>query len=274
MLGLISTMACLIWTTACTPIEPASTDAPPEESEANNVTEATFPEPCQDPEAHWSHEGETGPENWAGLSQCFALCDAGVEQSPIDLTAGGAEDLPDLVFNYKTVPLNIVNNGHTVQIAHDGQSSLDFGEMTFSLRQLHFHSPSEHTRQGHESPIEMHLVHSSSGGSLVVVGVFVEPGADNPGLASFWDHLPTTPGDAMIIDGAEVNTSALLPESRRSSRYAGSLTTPPCNEDVRWIVLDEAITLSQEKIDAFTAIYSNNRRPVQPLGERQIASGD
>ena len=44
-------------------------------------------------EVHWSYEGDTGPYQWGGLDSSFAVCDSGVQQSPIDLTdaisAGG-----------------------------------------------------------------------------------------------------------------------------------------------------------------------------------------
>ena len=68
-----------------------------------------------------------------------------------------------------------------------------------------------------------------------------------------------------------VNVEDLLPVSHRTYRYRGSLTTPPCSEGVSWLVLVESIELSAEQIAAFTALFSGNNRPAQPLGERTIA---
>lgn len=264
----------VLWTTACTPMTKEETEKPEPAvtTTADGTSDSAADAGCEDPDAKWSYEGTTGPEHWADLSQCFTLCEAGDEQSPIDLKAGPGSSLPELSFHYAAVPLRLRNNGHTIQVEHDRKSTVDFAEMSFKLRQLHFHSPSEHTRKGTESPLEMHLVHASNGGSLTVVGVFIEPGKDNPALAALWQHLPQVPGDLIPVEGVALDTAALLPADRASYRYDGSLTTPPCGQKVRWIVLDEPITLSQEKIDAFRALYDGNRRPVQPLGDRQVAN--
>lgn len=54
-------------------------------------------------------------------------------------------------------------------------------------------------------------------------------------------------------------------------RYEGSLTTPPCSESVRWFVMDETLTISQEQVERMkTLCGGNNSRPLQPLGERIV----
>ena len=60
---------------------------------------------------------------------------------------------------------------------------------------------------------------------------------------------------------------------RHAYRYQGSLTTPPCSEDVSWIVFSKPLQLSKQRIDAFVAIVSGNNRPVQPLGQRTVLIG-
>ena len=52
--------------------------------------------------------------------------------------------------------------------------------------------------------------------------------------------------------------------------YQGSLTTPPCSEIVRWLLLDTAVDLSAAQIAAFTEMYAYNARPVMPLGKRDL----
>ena len=79
--------------------------------------------------------------------------------------------------------------------------------------------------------------------------------------------LGVEPAVPVVVPGS-LDPAALLPVRRTSWRYQGSLTTPPCTEGVAWVVLAEPLTLSAAQIDAFGAIYPNNRRPVQPLGER------
>ena len=44
---------------------------------------------------------------------------------------------------------------------------------------------------------------------------------------------------------------SLLPKDKDSFQYNDSLTTPPCLEGFKWIVLEEPIEMSKEQIDNF-----------------------
>ena len=62
----------------------------------------------------------------------------------------------------------------------------------------------------------------------------------------------------------------LLPKEMDSFQYNGSLTTPPCSEGVKWVILKEPIEMSKEQIDKFREIFYYNNRPVQPLNKREV----
>src|SRR3954449_2383645 len=66
-------------------------------------------------EGHWSYDGATGPERWGGLDAEDAVCSAGGQQSPIDISAPINARQPPLRMNWNKRPDTIVNNGHTVQ---------------------------------------------------------------------------------------------------------------------------------------------------------------
>ena len=52
---------------------------------------------------------------------------------------------------------------------------------------------------------------------------------------------------------------------------SGSLTTPPCSEGVRWLVMKTPVTLSEQQLKQFTTVmHHDNNRPVQPLHGRVI----
>ena len=55
-------------------------------------------------------------------------------------------------------------------------------------------------------------------------------------------------------------------------RYEGSLTTPPCSEGVKWLVMTTPIEMSPEQVAQFRAILHGNNRPVQPLNGRTVAT--
>lgn len=221
-------------------------------------------------EVHWGYEGERGPESWGRLCPDFTLCSEGMNQSPIDISEGTTKNLPDIVFNYQPTTLNILNNGHTIQANYDKGSSFVVDGTKYELKQFHFHVPSEHTLSGKHFDMEMHLVHQSDSNGLAVVGVLIENGSYNRAFSPVLDNLPTNSGEELHLYHLTLNANELLPGERFSYRYDGSLTTPPCTEDVKWFVLVPPVELSESQIALFDAIIENNNRPVQPLNSREV----
>ncbi len=223
------------------------------------------------PLPHWTYEGEEGPANWGELDNRFEACKAGQTQSPIDILDATSENLPDIHFSYAPSALTILNNGHTVQANYDAGSRITVDGHQYDLKQFHFHHPSEHTIAGVTYPLEMHLVHADADGNLAVVGVLIQEGAgDNAAFDSVFANLPTEKVDAHAVEGASVSAADLLPAERLYYTYSGSLTTPPCSEGVRWMVLTTPITLSVEQIETFTSVFEFDARPTQPLNGRDV----
>lgn len=218
---------------------------------------------------HWSYEGETGPENWAELREEYESCGAGVRQSPIDLGGAGAADLENIVFEYGETPVNLLNNGHTIQVDKIVGNQIVLGEVTYPLRQFHFHAPSEHIEGGEYYPLEMHLVHQLDSGERAVVGVFIAVGAENSAFAPVWDNLSAAASPA-VTTAVPVDVAQLLPADRQVYAYSGSLTTPPCDEEVKWFVMNEPVEMSAEQIAAFTDIFTGNNRPLQGVENRDV----
>ncbi len=230
---------------------------------------------------HWSYEGDTGPASWGTLSADWSPCGGGKSQSPIDIDQTVRADLPAMSGEFKPASLKIVhhahvadgiNNGHTIQINYTEADMLAIGDQQFQLVQYHFHSPSEHTVRGQHYPMEMHLVHKSADGKLAVIGVFIEEGLHNAAFDPIWANLPTTKGAENHFENVMVDVDDLLPATTTSYRYDGSLTTPPCSEGVKWIVMATPIQLSVGQIGAFRAIVDGNNRPTQPLNGRSVVT--
>lgn len=218
----------------------------------------------------WGYTGDIGPAHWGDLAPAFAACKLGVAQSPIDLTSDIEAKPHDLAFRYVPSPLEIVNNGHTIQVDYAPGSTLLSGGRQYALLQFHFHHLSEHTVDGRPAAMEMHLVHRDAAGNLAVVGVFMSTGQPNEALEHVWQDMPAQEGDRRVVEGATINAASLLPADLSYYSYTGSLTTPPCSEDVRWFVLQRPVEVSQEQIDRFAALYPDNARPTQPLHERTL----
>jgi carbonic anhydrase len=161
-----------------------------------------------------------------------------------------------------------INNGHTIQVNYSEGDTMTIGDTNYELIQFHFHAPSEHTVLGKQYPMEMHFVHKSPSGALAVIGVFIEKGAHNAAFDPIFSNLPREKGVESHYEHVQVNVDDLLPHSHKSYRYDGSLTTPPCSEGVKWIVMQSPIQLSAAQIWWFTSRIEGNNRPVQPLHHR------
>lgn len=227
------------------------------------VAQASAPRP------HWTYSGPHGAAHWAQLEPGFEACSQGQRQSPINIQATVKESLPTLAFAYSPVVLNLTNNRHTVQIQVPLGSQLNVGGTSYSLVQLHFHTPSENKIQGRRYPMEVHWVHESAAGELAVVALMVRAGRHHPAFAPIFAHLPR-PGEKITVETQSLDLSALLPPQRGYYAFDGSLTTPPCTEGVRWMVLQQPVPLSPKQIQAFKRLFPFNARPVQARHERKV----
>ena len=220
-------------------------------------------------EGHWGYEGGGGPAYWGSLSPAFSACADGTEQSPIDLAGAETRDLVNIEFDYAPGPIAIINNGHTIQVNYAPGSAITLDGARYELIQFHFHHGSEHTVAGVRFPMELHLVHRADKGALAVIGILLKEGVANEALAPVWRHLPTEQTSATVVPGM-VDAAALLPGRRTTWRYRGSLTTPPCTEGVKWLVMTEPAALAAEQIASYRAIFAHSHRPVQPLNQRTL----
>ncbi len=214
------------------------------------------------PHGEWGYEGPTGPDHWAELSADYAVCSTGSQESPIDLQGEIIARLGALEFDWRPMPLVVQDTGHSIQATAAAGSALTMGGKHYQLLQFHIHHPSEHLVGGRRFPLEIHFVHQAADGGLAVLGVLVDEGAASPGLAAVLAGLDDPAAAAGIDPGA------LLPQRRDFFRYEGSLTTPPCTENVAWAVLADPVQADAAQIEAFAVRHPMNARPIQPLHRR------
>jgi carbonic anhydrase len=140
----------------------------------------------------------------------------------------------------------------------------------YALKQFHFHRPSEEKINGKGFDMTVHLVHADEDGNLAVVAVLLQQGEDNPLVHELWNYLPKEKDKEESFDNVQINVSQILPTDLGYYTFSGSLTTPPCSEDVTWIVLKHPVTVSAEEIERFSKLYRDNARPTQPLYDRVV----
>jgi carbonic anhydrase len=223
----------------------------------------------------WTYEGATGADHWSDLDPDYAACNAGKEQSPIDIRNPEKAELPAIRFEYKSGPLKyLINNGHTIRVNyHDAPEHGNFlvvGGKRYQLMQFHFHRPSEEYINGTPYDMVIHLMHAASDGKAAGVAVFVKAGRANATVQRIWEHMPNIEGKEAEIAGVEINPAGLLPRDVAYYTSMGSQTAPPCTEGVTWFVLKTPVDLSAEQINAFAKLYPHDVRPLQPLNGRVV----
>jgi len=241
----------------------------PAKTTAKTASKAKEAEHAAGGEVHWGYEGKEGPAEWGNLKPEYATCNTGATQSPIDLASVQPGGGGRTVFKWQPVSLSVTNNGHTIQADVEKGSSIEVDGQPFELVQFHFHTPSEHTLNGKPFALETHFVHKSAKGELAVVGVLHTIGQDNSPLIPILGAIPKKVDDKKPLPKTDL--SALLPRERAMFRYAGSLTTPPCSEGVRWQVMQSPTSVSEAQVRVFQELFKANARPVQPLKARDVA---
>ncbi|MFN2425836.1 MAG: carbonic anhydrase family protein [Candidatus Binatia bacterium] len=235
------------------------------------------PQPSESPCAAPTHETDG-----AVRTSYYAApdLDHGLVQSPVNILSGETIDRKHAVavhYSHESA-LFIENKGHTVEVDFPRGSSIDFDARTYELKQLHFHTPSEHQVDGVTYPMEMHIVNVRGGvesgapPEFLVVSFLFRMGRASAFLDSFLDLMPATVGGHEDLTAERVYVDDLLPPGQVPSyfHYVGSLTTPPYSETVEWLVLKQPIEASPRQIQRINAIEGDNARHVQALYGRTV----
>ena len=221
------------------------------------------------PYAHWTYEGDEGQKNWASLDERFAMCEKGLNQSPINITSAIDAELSPLIFEGEAKATTFINNGHTVQANFQGGNYVIIDNKKYGLKQIHFHTPSENHIDGEAFPLEAHLVHVDKNNDLAVIGIMFKVSSDNSVLNKLLRNLPENKDDKEEVK-SEIFGYEILPEAKEYYRFNGSLTTPPCSEGVKWVVLKTPVEISQSQLNDFMNVMPKNARDIQELNARII----
>ncbi|XP_039855381.1 alpha carbonic anhydrase 7-like [Panicum virgatum] len=193
------------------------------------------------------------------IKPAWANCSRGRMQSPIDLSKRRPErSLGFLNYAYHPAQATIVNRGHDIQhsvLPPQVKFSGDAGRLVingtvYHLRQLHWHTPSEHTVGGRRYDMELHLVHESAANKAAVIAVLYKFGDPDPFLKML------EPAIKSIKDtrDKEEPVGVVDPSGARAPgsvyyRYTGSLTPPPCSEGVVWTVFPKPRHVARYQVE-------------------------
>ena len=144
----------------------------------------------------------------------------------------------------------------------------------------------EHYLEGRQYPLEIHFVHMNTKYSalgdaagnkdgLLVVGQMFQVGTSESASLTAMGAMMATGGDV------SVTPTDMMKNEDGFYAYAGSLTTPGCNEAVTWINLAKPLDITQATLNKFLAIETDlldhkliskygNYRNLQPRNGRTV----
>lgn len=240
---------------------------------------------CSDTNPFGYDHSSSGQVAWCGT------CGSGLRQAPINIPTGIRESVqaPVEFLGYgQLTNLVVYNNAYNLKIDYKkggGPAAIKIGNDIFKLSEFHFHRPSEEAVENHRFPMVLHLVHTKDGcevgdvGCAAAVAILIEqatpqdPVKDetNRLLKILFQNFPPPVGEK---EGVKITLEGLLPRDYKDAgyyRYDGSLTTPPCTENVTFYLLKPRLRFSAEQIEEFERRYpSPNARDIQPLNRREI----
>ncbi|EDV96261.1 carbonic anhydrase 2 [Drosophila grimshawi] len=257
----------------------------------------------------FGYGGVHGPDHWR---DDYKYC-SGKYQSPINIDVLNVtmKEYPVLEYlNFDEIPkdVHVTNNGHTVLVTMDfkkGKEPRIRGgplerKTYYQFEQFHFHwgendtIGSEDLINNRAFPAELHCVFRSldypnfasalgkDHGVAVLAYFFKIDEEYNYDYGEFTELLKTisSKGKSSTLAQRLPLMKFLGMDSINYFSYIGSLTTPPCAEEVVWVDYSEPITISKSQLNHFRELTSNdehlknNFRPTQPLNNRIVYKND
>ncbi|KAF3615759.1 Alpha carbonic anhydrase 7, partial [Capsicum annuum] len=238
------------------------------------------PDPDDESDFSYDENAVNGPGNWSNIHPDWIKCNTGKMQSPIDFPNKKVEVVSNLGILqkfYKPSNATLLNRGHDIMLRWDNGGFLKINGTQYQLKQVHWHTPSEHTIDGKRFDMEGHLVHETDDGkNIAVIGVLYEIGLLPDLFLKIIEKDLKALADKKDAEKAIgiIDPNLIKLDGKKYYRNMGSLTVPPCSENVVWTIDAKVKTVTRKQIkllrDAVHDGYEFNARPVQPLNDRPI----
>ncbi|HSH85781.1 MAG TPA: carbonic anhydrase family protein [Methylophilus sp.] len=218
----------------------------------------------------WAYSGTRGPDKWGSLNPDFAVCNAGSQQSPINVGSTITAALKPIKRLQKFPLKNIALKDHSLVLDAGSGNMMVLDQKPYQLKYISVHAPSEHQIKEKSYAAELQMVHEDKAGHRVIIAVMLEEGTANSTLETLISSIPKEKGQSKSL-AIRVTPAELMPTKPAYYRYTGSLTAPPCTEGVQWIIMKEALKISKAQLTSLQqAIGEPNLRPIQDSQGRMI----
>lgn len=218
----------------------------------------------------WAYSGPRGPEKWGSLNPEFAACNAGSQQSPINIDNTITAALKPIKRLQKFPLKNIALKDHSLILDAGSGNMMVLDQKPYQLKYISVHVPSEHQIKQKSFAAELHMVHEDKAGHRVIIAVMLEEGSQHPAFEKLLGSMPKEKEQSKAL-AIRVTPADLMPNKPAYYRYSGSLTAPPCTEGVQWVIMKESLKLAKFQLGSLQqAIGEPNQRPLQDGQGRMI----
>ena len=217
----------------------------------------------------WGYTDKLTQDKW-GNKAMYLGCRLGNQQSPINITTRLVQPSGAGLVVAKYLPAKGVNlslEDYSFQITYPPNNKLQVKGIDYTLKFIRIKTPAENMINSSQGLMEAQFFHEDSKGTLLILSVLFMEGNANPLVDLLIKNLPQ-PNKASFISSVDIYQ--LLPRSLDSYQFDGSLTTPPCTQGVRWVVLKQPLTVTKTQADFLQNITKPNARDVQNLANRLI----
>jgi len=231
----------------------------------------------------------------------IATCSNGTLQSPIDIEGIKGTCTNTMVFdlNLNTTVLNftIVNNG--MNLSTNATFGTFYGTdingnlIGYDCKTMAFHAPAEHILDSSPADLELQFFCTCK---KEFNSTAINNGYDAAVVAIQFFDDDTQPANAFIAalsvgslgTHLSMNVSAQIGDHLANPTvyytYQGSLTAPPCTQDVNWYVVSQRLTLTTLQLSQFKTYWglnstfaggngNGNNRGLQSVSGRTILKG-
>ena len=207
--------------------------------------------------------------------------DPGAHQSPINIFTKKTkpeDEQHQFVVHFQDEITAVENLGHTIQLDFKQGSTISTNGITYTFKQMHFHTPSEHLIDGITFPMELHIVSASENSAspqYLVIAVLFKMGEESKFINEFLNTVPHHDHTKTATKVGAIKFTDLLSLSPTGDlghhyHYKGSLTTPPYTESVNWFVLKQIFEASPEQIKAINQLEGDNARHIKDKNNRLV----
>ena len=210
-------------------------------------------------------------------------------QSPININENEVVE-DDSKFSFESINYEIIESTSVTYInnfsistptLNNGNITVKINGTTFTykLLNIHFHLKSEHTINGKNYDMEMHIVHENTNTEdknnlhMVIAYIFeIDDDEEN----SFINSIGFNTGEEV----KNVNVKDIV-KNEDVYYYKGFVTSPHCAEEVNWVVIDDIKSMSQKQFDKFEEYFKklnsnygdgNNRKTFDLNGRKVYKS--